>query len=67
MKANQIESFVNESEGTEVRVFEIEKGYSVTLKDLDSGIVFPSATIFPHTMTDARNKAIKKAKKIAGV
>jgi len=57
-----IETFRNEEDGTEARVAKVEKGYSVTLKDLDSGEVVPVANIYPDLET-----AIMKAKEAAGV
>lgn len=57
-----IATFKNEEDNIEVGVAKITSGYSVTLKDLDSGEVLPFATIYPDEGT-----AIQKAKEIAKV
>ncbi|MEO2054693.1 MAG: LPD38 domain-containing protein [Nitrospira sp.] len=45
--AKVIKVFANKEDGTEIRVAKIDKGYSVTLKDVESGGVLPFSKIFP--------------------
>ena len=57
-----IATFNDEEHGIEARVAKIDKGYSLTIKDTDSGDVLPTANIYP---TEA--EAIAKAKKVARI
>jgi len=60
-----IESIAAE-ENTEVRVYEISRGYSVAVHDLDAdrGMV---SLIFPHTLADALGQALSHARELANV
>jgi hypothetical protein len=57
-----IATFKDVEDNMEARVAKVKGGYSVTLKDLDSGEVVPFGTIYPDEET-----AIQKAKEIAKV
>jgi hypothetical protein len=57
-----IATFKDVEDNMEARVAKIKGGYSVTLKDLDSGEVVPFGTIYPDEQT-----AIAKAKEAAHI
>lgn len=54
-----LHTFTNKRAATQSRVAKISRGYSVTLKDLDSGEVLPTGKIFPDLA-----RAIKYAKTV---
>jgi len=61
---DELPTFVNDDDGMESSVHRHDKGYSVTLKDADSGERIPIIKIFPHDQLD---KAIAYAKRIANL
>jgi hypothetical protein len=53
-----IKSFSNTEYGLESAIYKIDKGFSVSMKDVDSGEILPTITIF-KTIEDAELYAKK--------
>ena len=52
-----IEKYINEEDGTELRLVKTINGFSIYLKDLDSGFIVPGTRLFKNTLKDFENKA----------
>lgn len=61
---NEIARFDNAETAMQSKVFLRPDGFSVVLIDLDSGMVAPAITIFPHSMIGAERLAIEKAQRM---
>lgn len=62
--ATILKVFTNEADGIESQVVQIDKGYSVTLKDTDANQYVAAAIIYPFGLENAYDRAIAKAQSI---